>query len=129
MTRSEEDEASASCNGADGLANGATKTLQPDRLAGGDFSNGVSVHAAAAPNVSRIDSSSKVVDENAASLPGSKVELQEVIKDSPFLDFSSPMTPYEWFKFVVMVSFLLLWLCMHKLYHLQTILTVALAGV
>ena len=35
--------------------------------------------------------------------PGSEPELQEAIRDSPFLDLSSPMTPYEWLKIPIMV--------------------------
>ena len=38
------------------------------------------------------------------TLPGADQELQSLLQDSPFLDLSSPMTPYEWVKCVVMVS-------------------------
>lgn len=38
------------------------------------------------------------------TLPGADPELQSLMHDSPFLDLSSPMTPYEWFKFFAMVS-------------------------
>lgn len=38
------------------------------------------------------------------TLPGADPELQRLLHDSPFLDLSSPMTPYEWFKFLAMVS-------------------------
>ena len=38
------------------------------------------------------------------TLPGEDPELQSLLRDSPFLDLNSPMTPYEWFKFVAMVS-------------------------
>ena len=31
------------------------------------------------------------------------MDLEDIIRDSPFLDLSSPMTAYEWFKLVVMV--------------------------
>lgn len=40
------------------------------------------------------------------NLPGAEPQLQDLLHDSPFLDLDSPMTPYEWFKFVVMVSIL-----------------------
>lgn len=39
-----------------------------------------------------------------ASLPGADPELQSLLHNSPFLYLGSPMTPYEWFKFAVMVS-------------------------
>ena len=39
-----------------------------------------------------------------ASLPGADPELQSLLDNSPFLYLGSPMTPYEWFKFAVMVS-------------------------
>lgn len=42
---------------------------------------------------------------NGALLPpGSEPELQDAIRDSPFLDLSSPMTPYEWLKIPIMVQ-------------------------
>ena len=101
MTGSVEDKASTSCSAAEGLENEATTLLEPGRLSNGGFSNGVSDHASI---VSRPDPSSNIADGKAASLPGSDLELQGLIKDSPFLDLNSPMTPYEWFKFVVMVK-------------------------
>ncbi len=45
------------------------------------------------------------------TLPGADPELQKLLHDSPFLDLSSPMTPYEWFKFFVMVGCLSTHLC------------------
>jgi lysophosphatidylcholine acyltransferase/lyso-PAF acetyltransferase len=36
-----------------------------------------------------------------AQLPGSS--LEELVTESPFLDLGSPMTPYEWFKAVVLL--------------------------
>ena len=36
--------------------------------------------------------------------PGADPDLQGLLHDSPFLDLSSPMTPYEWFKFFAMVK-------------------------
>lgn len=38
--------------------------------------------------------------QNIAHGPSS---LEDMIKDSPFLDLSSPMTAYEWFKVVIML--------------------------
>lgn len=127
MTGSNEDKALASCNAADGLKNEATTLLEPGRLADGDFTNGVSGHAAAAPIVSNSDASNKVAHERAPNTPGSDLELQELIKDSPFLDLNSPMTPYEWFKFVIMV--MSLWLYMHDHEDLQATLIVACTDV
>jgi hypothetical protein len=39
----------------------------------------------------------------SSHLPGAEPELQDIIRDSPFLDLSSPMTAYEWLKMVIMV--------------------------
>ena len=38
-----------------------------------------------------------------AQQPEKDMDLEDIIRDSPFLDLSSPMTAYEWFKLVVMV--------------------------
>ena len=45
------------------------------------------------------------------TLPGADPELQSLMHNSPFLDLSSPMTPYEWFKFFVMVGSFTTQLC------------------
>ena len=80
----------------DNMRGEAKALLQPDRPIETDTSkqrvtgrtavqaNGTSSPAVAAP-------------------PGADPVLQELLHDSPFLDLSSPMTPYEWFKFFAMV--------------------------
>ena len=39
----------------------------------------------------------------AVPAPRAEPDLAELTRDSPFLDLDSPMTPYEWFKAVLMV--------------------------
>ncbi len=88
------------------LASDAHALLKPDGsgpMAGGDRSNGVSNVAKDPFSLSKFDATAKPAASPAEVLPGSDTQLLELIKDSPFLDFNSPMTPYEWFKFVIMV--------------------------
>lgn len=87
----------------------------PVQLAKGDQSNGVSHPTGKASRAFELDASGKAANTQPGTPPGSDAELQELIKDSPFLDFDSPMTPYEWLKFVVMVRLPLLPCCMNRL--------------
>lgn len=45
------------------------------------------------------------VSRAGALLPGAS--LEDVVQDSPFLDLSSAMTPYEWFKAVLLAPWAL----------------------
>ena len=91
---------------AQDIASKSNALLKPDapvQVASGGQSNGVSHPASKASRSFQLDASGKATSAQPESPPGSDADLQELLKDSPFLDFNSPMTPYEWFKFVVMV--------------------------
>ena len=49
------------------------------------------------------DSTAMQQKGEAPLLPESQPELEEIIRGSPFLDLSSPMTRWEWFKLFAMV--------------------------
>lgn len=86
----------AGANAAGSMGEEAKLLLQPDRPIETD-TNGQRVPAMTHP--------SGIVNGSSANttLPGADAELQELMRNSPFLDLSSPMTPYEWLKCLLMV--------------------------
>ena len=56
-------------------------------------------------------------DAGVKTLPGADPDLQALLHGSPFLDLSSPMTPYEWFKFFVMVSGIIAYIRCYSVLH------------
>ncbi len=88
--------APALANAAGSMGEEAKLLLQPDRPIETD-TNGQRVPAKTHP--------SGIVNGSSANttLPGADAELQELMRNSPFLDLSSPMTPYEWLKCLLMV--------------------------
>lgn len=86
-----------------------TETLlepeKPVQMSSAEPLNGTKNHAESSAKFGQaMSSSSKVAASQISQTHGSDPHLEQLIKDSPFLDVSYPMTPYEWFKFVVMVS-------------------------
>ena len=88
--------APALANAAGSMGEEAKLLLQPDRPIETD-TNGQRVLRMTAP--SGIGNGSSAT----TTLPGADAELQELMCNSPFLDLSSPMTPYEWLKCLLMV--------------------------
>lgn len=86
----------ALANAAGSIGEETKLLLQPDRPIETD-TNGQRVlaktHRSGAGNSSSANT----------TLPGADAELQELMRNSPFLDLSSPMTPYEWLKCLLMV--------------------------
>ncbi len=90
------DGTTALATAVDNIRNEAELLLQPDRPIETDTSK---QRVTAGTAVQANGTSFPAV----AILPGADPKLQELLHYSPFLDLSSPMTPYEWFKFFVMV--------------------------
>ena len=88
--------APALANAAGSIGEEAKQLLQPDRPIETN-TNGQRVLAKTFPSGIGNGSSANT------TLPGADAELQELMRDSPFLDLSSPMTPYEWLKCLLMV--------------------------
>ena len=88
--------APALANAAGSIGEEAKLLLQPDRPIETN-TNGQRVLAETHPPGAGNGSSTNT------TLPGADAELQELMRDSPFLDLSSPMTPYEWLKCLLMV--------------------------
>ena len=88
--------APALANAAGSMGKEAKLLLQPDRPIETD-TNGQRVLAKTSP--SGIGNGSSAT----TTLPGADAELQGLMRNSPFLDLSSPMTPYEWLKCLLMV--------------------------
>ena len=88
--------APALANAAGSIGKEAKLLLHPDRPIETD-TFGQRVLAQTHPTGARNGSSANT------TLPGADAELQELIRFSPFLDLSSPMTPYEWLKCLLVV--------------------------
>ena len=71
----------------------------------GTTSKGPAALSLAHGKMAQVSASSTVGPHQSgpAQLPEKDMDLDDIIRESPFLDLSSPMTGYEWFKAVVMV--------------------------
>lgn len=106
MTESRECDIPTLVKAAEDVAGETETLLEPDKplLLGDDGqTTGAAGHATNGSAVPQPDPSSTSASAQVEKHPGADLQLQDLIRDSPFLDFDSPMTPYEWFKFVVMV--------------------------
>ena len=91
-----EADAPALANAAGSMGEEAKLLLQPDRPIETD-TNGKRLLA-------ETDSSGAGNGFSAnTTLPGADAGLQELMRNSPLLDLSSPLTPYEWLKCLLMV--------------------------
>jgi len=93
-------------NAAENVASEAKTLLEPDKpvLERDDGrTSGAAGHATNGSAVPLPDPSITSASAQPEKHPGTDLQLQDLMRDSPFLDFDSPMTPYEWFKFVIMV--------------------------
>jgi hypothetical protein len=108
MVKSSNDQIATAANAAEHIKEEAQALLEPERPV--QMSDAAQLNGKSGFSSSRATENGSsaaplaLADRGGASqLPGSEPHLQELLRESPFLDLSSPMTPYEWLKFFVMV--------------------------
>ena len=89
------------------LQHGSTTSLSSDGISRQLIPSGAAGSSTDGDNAPARDDTQRPasVSRAGALLPG--VSLEEVVQDSPYLDLSSPMTAYEWFKAVALAPYAL----------------------
>jgi hypothetical protein len=89
------------------LQHGSTTSLSSDGMSRQLIPSGAAGSSTDGDNAPARDDTQRPasVSRAGALLPG--VSLEEVVQDSPYLDLSSPMTAYEWFKAVALAPYAL----------------------